>query len=72
MVIFGLAKNLLFKSVLGHCAICSVNRENKLCALLIGVFPTHEIEDVLACFELLPTNPTHRGGNATTTYRDAF
>ena len=39
---------------------------------LIGVFPTHEIEDVLACFELLPTNPTHRGGNATTTYRDAF
>ena len=33
----------------------SVNRE-KLCALLIGVFPTHEIEDVLACFELLPTN----------------
>ena len=31
-----------------------MNRE-KLCALLIGVFPTHEIEDVLVCFELLPT-----------------
>ena len=39
-----------------------MNRE-KLCALLIGVFPTHEIEDVLGTIPILRQQKDWVGGS---------